>query len=154
MLELTKVRSTPFIIHFPLSLLVGTGKGYDRFKNPAAVQRAAGLLGINHEELAKDIFNPPRMSSRTITSMFSPSSMGSNSDACSVNFSMNSYNVSPGTARANRSISLDAFVMGLYEQAVNALVMLINRLVTVAIYCSYHGLLGHCNLPPCPRAGT
>ena len=111
-----------------LSLIAGTGKGYDRFKNPAAVQRAATLLGINHEELAKDIFNPPRMSSRTITSMFSPSSMmGANSDACSVNFSMNSYNVSPGTARANRSISLDAFVMGLYEQAVNALVMLINR---------------------------
>ena len=34
-------------------------RGSEKFLNPAAAQRAAQLLSINHEDLGKDIFSPP-----------------------------------------------------------------------------------------------
>lgn len=118
-------------------LFIGTGRSIDRFVNPAAAQRAAALLGIHHEELAKDIFNPPRSTassrlSTLLSSTISPSP--TISDTSSINLSISSFNISPGTARANRSFSLDAFVMGLYEYALSALVLLINRLVIIDYY--------------------
>ena len=108
---------------------IGTGRSTDRFVNPAAAQRAAFLLGIHHEELAKDIFNPPRGTSSRLSSLLSSTMSPSPtiSDTSSINLSIGSFNISPGTARANRSFSLDAFVMGLYEYALSALVLLINR---------------------------
>lgn len=101
-----------------------TGRGSERFSNPAAAQRAATLLGIGQEELAKDIFNPPRVSIR-YSSTISPSP--NMSETSSVSMSISSINLSPSSARARCCLSLDAFVMGLYEQAFNALVGLINR---------------------------
>ena len=109
----------------------GSTRISDRFINPAAAQRAASLLGIHHEELAKDIFNPPRGMSSRVSSLLSStlSTSPTVSDTSSINISISSFNVSPGSARANRSFSLDAFVMGLFEYALSALVLLINRFV-------------------------
>lgn len=92
--------------------------------------RAANVLGIQHEELAKDIFNPPRSTTSRMSS-FIGSSMSTASptisETSSINLSISSFNISPGSVRANRSFSLDAFVMGLFEHAMYLLVLLINR---------------------------
>ena len=101
-----------------------TSRGSERFSNPAAAQRAALLLGITQEELAKDIFNPPRVSTRYTSTLSQSPTM---SETSSINMSMSSVNMSPGSALTRSSLSLDAFVMGLYEQAFNAFVALINR---------------------------
>lgn len=107
----------------------GTGRATERFINPSAAARAAALLGLSHEDLAKDIFNPPRGTSSRISTMLtsSLSTSPSISETSSINLSISSFNISPGTARANRSYSLDAFVMGLYDHAVTSLLLLINR---------------------------
>ena len=91
--------------------------------------RAANVLGIQHEELAKDIFNPPRTTTTRMSSFFTSSLSASPtiSETSSINLSISSFNISPGSARANRSFSLDAFVMGLFEHAMYLLVLLINR---------------------------
>ena len=101
-----------------------TGRGSERFINPAAAQRAALLLGIGQEELAKDIFNPPRTYTRYTSNLSQSPTM---SETSSINMSMSSVTMSPGSALTRCSLSLDAFVMGLYEQAFNAFVALVNR---------------------------
>ena len=102
-------------------------RGSECFLNPASAQRAAIILGIDHEDLGKDIFNPPRGASFRLPTLFSSPSQTSN-----LNFSdtgsIHSYGSPIIAAQSgNRSAALDAFVMGLYEQAVSALVMMINR---------------------------
>lgn len=120
-----------YIIHYTVYCIFteGTGRATERFINPSAAARAAALLGLSHEDLAKDIFNPPRGTSSRISTMLtsSLSTSPSISETSSINLSISSFNISPGTARANRSYSLDAFVMGLYDHAVTSLLLLINR---------------------------
>jgi len=101
----------------------GSMRGSDCFLNPAAAQRAATVLGIDHEDLGRDIFNPPRGASLRLSTLFgSPhSSSPTPSETSSIQGSPFSHGA------GNRSASLDAFVIGLYDQAFNALVMLINR---------------------------
>jgi myosin-18 len=102
-------------------------RGSECFLNPAAAQRAAIILGIDHEDLGKDIFNPPRGASFRLPSLFSSPSQSSNLNLTDTG-SIHSYGSPIIAAQSgNRSAALDAFAMGLYEQAVSALVMLINR---------------------------
>ena len=103
---------------------VGAVRGSDYFLNPAAAQRAAFVLGVDHETLGQDIFSPPRGTSRMSTLFSAPFSVSSptQSDTGSMTSSLYFSNIN-----SNRSLFLDGFVMGLYEQAFNALVMLINR---------------------------
>lgn len=102
----------------------GAVRGSDYFLNPAAAQRAAAVLGVDHETLGQDIFNPPRGTSRLQNSFTSSMSAASptQSDTTSITSSLFLTSMS-----GNRSAYLDGFVMGLYDQALNALVMLINR---------------------------
>ncbi len=113
--------------HSMLCLLSPSGqmRGSDCFQNPAAAQRAAFVLGINHEVLGHHIFSPPRGQ----TSLHhTPLSISPNAtDTISMTSSLFLANMG-----GNRSLFLDAFVMGLYDQAVNALVMLINRALQVS----------------------
>ena len=105
----------------------GSARGSECFLNPASAQRAAIILGIDHEDLGKDIFNPPRGPSFRLPSLFSSPSQTSNLNMSDTG-SIHSYGSPIIAAQSgNRSAALDAFVMGLYEQAVSALVMLINR---------------------------
>ena len=120
------------VVLLPLSL--GSVRGSDFFLNPAAAQRAAAMLGVNHEDLGRDIFNPPRGTSLRLSNLFSPPSTSSPtpSDTTSLQGSIfGSIHGSPlvGGSSGSRSLALDAFVTGLYDQAFNALVMLINRSV-------------------------
>ena len=111
---------------YPFIPTSGSGRVTERFINPAAAIRAANVLGIQHEELAKDIFNPPRSTTR-MSSFLASSASPTISETSSVNLSISSFNISPGSVRANRSFSLDAFVMGLFEHAMYLLLLLINR---------------------------
>ena len=105
----------------------GAVRGSECFLNPAAAQRAAIILGIDHEDLGKDIFNPPRGASFRLPSLLSSPSQSSNLNLSDTG-SIHSYGSPIIAAQSgNRSAALDAFAMGLYEQAVSALVMLINR---------------------------
>ena len=106
--------------------ITGSVRGADYFLHPAAAQRAAMLLGVDHETLGQDIFSPPRggtlrMSNNIFTSSFSGTSP-TQSDTTSITSSLFLSNMG-----SSRSSFLDNFVMGLYDQAFNALVMLINR---------------------------
>lgn len=105
-------------------MYIGTGKVTERFVNPSAAMRAATLLGLPHEELAKDIFSPPRTATSNRMSTSTLSTSPSVSETSSINMSISSFNISPGTAR---SYSLDAFVMGLFDHVISCLVLLINR---------------------------
>lgn len=105
----------------------GSVRGGDYFLNPAAAQRAATLLGVDHETLGQDIFSPPRGGTLRLSNLFSSSYSASSptptpNDSTSITSSLFLTNM--GT---NRSAYLDGFVMGLYEQAFNGLVLLINR---------------------------
>lgn len=95
----------------------------DCFLKPSAAQRAATVLGVDHETLGQDIFSPPRGGTTRVSGFFSQSSASpTQSDTTSITSSLFLTNVG-----GNRSAYLDNFVMGLYEQAFNALVLLINR---------------------------
>ena len=103
----------------------GSVRGSDYFLHPGAAQRAATVLGVDHDTLCQDIFSPPRggtVRSNPFTTSFSSTSSPNQSDTTSITSSLFLTNVG-----SNRSTYLDSFVMGLYEQAFNALVMLINR---------------------------
>lgn len=108
---------------------IGSVRGSECFLNPASAQRAAIILGIDHEDLGKDIFNPPRGASFRLPSLLGSSpSQSSLIPNLSDTGSIHSYGSPIIAAQSgHRSAALDAFVMGLYEQAVAALVMLINR---------------------------
>lgn len=107
-------------------LNAGSVRGADYFLHPAAAQRAASLLGVDHETLGQDIFSPPRGGTlRTSNNLFTSSFSGmspTQSDTTSITSSLFLSNMG-----SSRSSFLDNFVMGLYDQAFNALVMLINR---------------------------
>ena len=102
----------------------------DRFMNPAASQRAAAVLGISQEDLGHFIFSPPRgVSMRISSSIFGGGSTSpAPSDDVSQSPSITSLTGgSPFLGRSSGWDSLSSFCMGLYEQAFNALILLINR---------------------------
>ena len=111
-----------------LYFIVGAQRGSEKFLNPAAAQRAAQLLGINHEDLGKDIFSPPHGTGSRLSSLFASSPIpGAIPDLAPAS--------SPSLPRANQGVeAIAAFVSGLYEHAFNALVQLINRSVHMCIY--------------------
>ena len=101
-------------------------RGTDCFLNPAAAKRAATLLGIDPETLGQDIFSPPRGGNVRLSNLFNSNSFSASSPTQSDTMSMTS-SLFLTNMGSNRSTYLDNFVMGLYEHAFNALVMLINR---------------------------
>ena len=115
--------------------IVGAQRGSEKFLNPAAAQRAAQLLGINHEDLGKDIFSPPHGTGSRLSSLFASSPIpGAIPDLAPAS--------SPLLPRANQGVeAIAAFVSGLYEHAFNALVQLINRSVHMCIMYMYVCLL-------------
>jgi myosin-18 len=104
----------------------------NRFMSPAASQRAAAVLGISHEDLAHYIFSPPRGASMRISGIFGPGSPGGSDGTPSPSPSASSLTTSPFLGRSSGWDSLSSFCMGLYEQAFNALVLLINRSLQTA----------------------
>ena len=111
-------------------ITAGAQRGSEKFLNPAAAQRAAQLLGINHEDLGKDIFSPPHGTGSRLSSLFASSPIpGAIPDTAQAS--------SPLLPRANQGVeALAAFVSGLYEHAFNAVVQLINRSVCLYV-CIY-----------------
>lgn len=93
------------------------------FTNPAAIQRAAAVLGTTQEELTEIIFAPPPVNQFTIR-------MRNKSDSLSP---PSSAEATP--ERQARSVAasyieaLEGFAIGLYQEAFSALMKLINRLV-------------------------
>ena len=116
-------------------------RGGDRFMNPAASQRAAAVLGISHEDLGHFIFSPPRgVSVRISSNAFGATSPAPSDDVTSQSPSITSLmGGSPFLGRSSGWDALSSFCMGLYEQAFNALVLLINRYVYISVahikYC-------------------
>jgi len=114
------------------SIIIGAQRGGEKFLNPAAAQRAAQLLGINHEDLGKDIFSPPHGTGSRLSSLFASSPIpGAIPESGSIS--------SPSQPRANQGVeALVAFVSGLYEHCFNALVQLINRFACLSVCVSSH----------------
>ena len=102
-------------------------KGADNkphFANPAAIQRAAAVLGTTQEDISEIIFAPPVVNQFTIRmrrqsqtkSELSPSSSADNTPE------------RQAKATAVQYIeALEGFAMGLYQEAFAALVRFINR---------------------------
>ena len=94
------------------------------FANPAAVQRAAAVLGTTPEDITEIIFAPPVVNQFTIRmrrqsqskSEISPSSSADNTPE----------RQAKGTA-VQYVEALEGFAMGLYQEAFAALVRFINR---------------------------
>jgi myosin-18 len=99
-----------------------------RFLDLSAAQRAASLLGVTQEELKHAIFSLPSGIRRTIYQgkTDSPSPPGTPSSSPS----MQSFVLQAPSAEA----ALEAFAIGLFEQAFASLVSLINR----AVHSSSH----------------
>lgn len=85
-----------------------------QFAKPAAAQKAANLLGIKVEELARTIFSPSAGSSGTLTRS---ASMRISSAA----------DRHTGDAGSSATDALEAFLTGLYTELFSVLVGLINR---------------------------
>ena len=98
------------LIIFFLSLPPGSGRGMDYFLNPAAAQRAATVLGVDHETLGQDIFNPPRGGAVRVANPFNPSFASSSptqSDTTSITSSLFLTNMG-----GSRTAYLDGFCDG------------------------------------------
>lgn len=89
-----------------------------QFARPAGAQRAATLLGISPEELARNIFS----SSGTATLTRNTSMRNSPADKQS-------------EAHTTAMEALEGFVIGLYSDVFNAIVSMINRLVKKTLNC-------------------
>ncbi|KAL8610894.1 hypothetical protein ACOMHN_056749 [Nucella lapillus] len=104
---------------YHLGVAGATKGGHNKFQfsRPAAAQKAASLLGTTPEELARSIYTQGGGTSSTLTRNSSLRVTGGMDKA--------GYQ----TADANTSVTeaLEAFVIGLYSDAFNAVVSLINR---------------------------
>ncbi|KAK3084703.1 hypothetical protein FSP39_017720 [Pinctada imbricata] len=94
--------------------VAGAAKGQNnksQFSRPAAAQKAAALLGVTSEELARQIFSSAGSStlSRSASMRGSPADKGQNE------------------ANTGAMEALEGFVIGLYADVFNAVVSLINR---------------------------
>ncbi|XP_048583145.1 unconventional myosin-XVIIIa-like isoform X2 [Nematostella vectensis] len=100
------------------------------FANPAAIQRAATVLGTTPEELSEIIFAPPPINQFTIRMRNKAESLSTSPSPTS------SGEPSPEKqargAAANFIEALEGFAMGMYQEMFNALIRLINR----ALQCS------------------
>ncbi|XP_076453173.1 unconventional myosin-XVIIIa-like [Babylonia areolata] len=88
-----------------------------QFSRPAAAQKAASLLGTTPEELARSIFTQGAASSTSLT----------RSASLRVPGGMDKAGYQTVDAYTSVTEALEAFVIGLYSDAFNAVVSLINR---------------------------
>ena len=92
-----------------------------QFANPAAVQRAAAVLGTTQEEISEIIFAPPIVNQFMIR-------MRRSSQSKSPTSSTDNTPERQAKATAVQYIeALEGFAMGLYQEASAALVRFINR---------------------------
>ncbi|KAL4224255.1 TRAFAC class myosin-kinesin ATPase superfamily [Mactra antiquata] len=98
------------IYHLGVAGAVKGNNNKGQFSRPAGAQRAASLLGISVEELARNIFS----SSGTATLTRNTSIRGSPADKLS-------------EAHTTAMEALEGFVVGLYSDVFNAIVSMINR---------------------------
>lgn len=100
-------------------------KGADNkphFANPAAVQRAAAVLGTTAEDISEIIFAPP------VVNQFTIRMRRQSKDELSPSSSANTTPERQARATAVQYIeALEGFAMGLYHEAFAALVRFINR---------------------------
>ena len=97
-----------------------TQKGTGKFNNPVAAQNAATALGTNQDSLQQELFYHMNSS----RSSYSGSS-GLNSPSASISSSGSSSSATVPSARAQAALKW--FMIGLYEHAFHAMVLLINR---------------------------
>ncbi|XP_052268489.1 unconventional myosin-XVIIIa-like isoform X2 [Dreissena polymorpha] len=93
--------------------VAGASKGNNnkgQFTRPAGAQRAASLLGISVEELARNIFSPSGSATLSRTASVRNSPADKNAEA-----------------HTTAMEALEGFVIGLYSDVFNAIVSLINR---------------------------
>lgn len=96
------------------------------FANPAAVQRAAAVLGATPEEISEIIFAPPIINQFTIR--MRRSSQSKSPASASPSSSVENTPERQAKATALQYIeALEGFAMGLYQEAFAALVRFINR---------------------------
>lgn len=104
-------------------------KGADNkplFANPAAVQRAAAVLGTTPEEISEIIFAPPIINQFTIR--MRRSSQSKSPSSLSPSSSADNTPEKQAKATALQYIeALEGFAMGLYQEAFAALIRFINR---------------------------
>ena len=96
------------------------------FANPAAIQRAAAVLGATPEEISEIIFAPPIINQFTIRMRRSSQSKS----PASVSPSSSAENTPERQAKATALQyieALEGFAMGLYQEAFAALIRFINR---------------------------
>ena len=107
------------VYHLGHAGATATPKGTGKFNDPVAAQNAATTLGTNVDTLQQELFYHMN-TGRTSHS----SSSGVNSPSASLNSSSSSGAQAPG-ARAQAAVKW--FMIGLYEHAFHAMVLLINR---------------------------
>ncbi|GAB1602168.1 unconventional myosin-XVIIIa-like isoform X2 [Argonauta hians] len=102
------------IYHLETAGAIKGNNNKTQFAKPAAAQRAASLLGIKVEELARTIFSPSATSSGTLTR------------SASMRIS-NAADRHAGDAGSSSTDALEGFLTGLYTELFSVLVGLINR---------------------------
>ena len=96
------------------------------FTNPAAVQKAAAVLGTTQEEISEIIFAPPIVNQFTIRMRRASSSKSSSSLSPSSSVD-NTPEKQAKTLVLQYTEALEGFAMGLYQEAFAALLRFINR---------------------------
>lgn len=102
------------IIHshgFHLYIIIGSGSAKAQFLNPSEAQRAATLLGVSVEDLARNTFNPKATGTPTRSNLRAVPSDGG----------------SDGSGSGGATEALEGMISGLYMELVNAVVSLVNR---------------------------
>ncbi|KAI6647582.1 Unconventional myosin-XVIIIa [Oopsacas minuta] len=97
-----------------------TPKGTGKFNDPVAAQNAATTLGTNVDTLQQELF----YHMNTARTSYS-SSVGLNSPSASINSNSSASSSLSPAARAQAAVKW--FMIGLYEHAFHAMVLLINR---------------------------
>ena len=96
------------------------------FANPAAVQRAAAILGATPEEISEIIFAPPIINQFTIR-MRRSSQSKSPASLSPLSSTENTPEKQAKAIALQYIEALEGFAMGLYQEAVASLVRFINR---------------------------
>ncbi|XP_054748901.2 unconventional myosin-XVIIIa-like [Lytechinus pictus] len=89
----------------------GSGSAKAQFLNPSEAQRAATLLGVSLEDLARNTFNPKATGTPTRSHLRAVPSDGG----------------SEGGSSGGATEALEGMISGLYTELVNAVVSLVNR---------------------------
>lgn len=96
---------------FYLYIIIGSGSAKAQFLNPSEAQRAATLLGVSVEDLARNTFNPKATGTPTRSNLRAVPSDGG----------------SDGSGSGGATEALEGMISGLYMELVNAVVSLVNR---------------------------